>query len=73
MLLVAGTKTTNHSSSSREGNVLAPSLLQTGGKVAMGMFTARVASTVVGAPHLCFFFFPCLTLYLYGFLKVVGW
>lgn len=56
MLLVAGTKTTNHSSSSREGNVLAPSLLQIGGKVAMDMFTARVASTVVGAPHLCFFF-----------------
>lgn len=76
MLLVAGTKTTNHSSSSREGNALAPSLLQTGGKVATGMFTARVASTVVGAPHLCFvflFFFSCVTLYLYGFLKVVGW
>ena len=25
--------------------------------MAMGMFTARIASTVVGAPHLCFFFF----------------
>ena len=41
--------------------------------MAMGMFTARIASTVVGAPHLCFvFFFSCLTLYLCGFLKVVG-
>lgn len=57
MLLVAGTKTTNHSSSGREGNFLAPSLMWTGGKMAMGMFTARIASTVVGAPHLCFFFF----------------
>ena len=74
MLLVAGTKTTNHSSSGREGNFLAPSLMWTGGKMAMGMFTARIASTVVGAPHLCFFFFfSCLTLYLCGFLKVVGW
>lgn len=64
MLLVAGTKTTNHSSSGREGNFLAPSLMWTGGKMAMGMFTARIASTVVGAPHLCFFFFFLVLLFI---------
>lgn len=32
--------------------------------MAMGMFTARIASTVVGAPHLCFFFFFLVLLFI---------
>lgn len=75
MLLVAGIKTTNHSSSGWEGNFLAPSLLRTGGKMATGMLQPELQALWLGLPILCFCFcfFPCLTLYLCGFLKVVGW
>lgn len=64
------TKSTNLSSLSQKGTVLAHVTAVDGGKMAMGTSGARVANNVVSPPSPSLVFF-LLTLYICGFLKVV--
>lgn len=56
MLLVAGIKTTNHSSSGWGRKFLGSITAADRGKDGHGHVTARIASTMVGAPHSLFLF-----------------
>lgn len=69
-LLVAGDESTDLSSLSQKGTVLAHVTAADGGKMAPGTSGARVANNGVSPPSPALVFL--LTLYISGFLQVVG-